>query len=83
MRRVADFAKDGGRARAGGAGQVGRAAVKGLVGKNGEREGFLGVFGHAERGGWKNADTGQARLELRANQRIVREIGRASCRERV
>ena len=57
-RGIGDFTENGGTARASGAGEIAGALVKGLVGEQGEGEGFLGVaqdakFGRCEDFDWQ------------------------------
>src|SRR5437870_10381462 len=51
--------------------EVGRTAVKSLIGQDGEGESFLGVFGYAQVCRRNNLDAGKPRPELRHQQRIM------------
>ena len=53
---IRDFTENGTAARPGGRRNVGRAVVKGLVGKQGEGQSFLGLFGNTKARGGKHFD---------------------------
>jgi len=56
--------------RAGGAGEIAGAVVESLVGEQGEREGFFGVFRDAQTGRWNDFDPAESGGELRENERV-------------
>ena len=70
-RGIGDFTEHGGGMRAGGAGEIARAAVESFVGEQGEGEGFFGVFRDAEAGRWNDFDSAESGRELRNDERII------------
>src|SRR5690348_594386 len=70
--RIADFAEDGGVARAGGAGEIVCTLMECFVGEDGEAEGFFGVGGDAEGIGGYDLERRQECGEVGDEQRIAR-----------
>lgn len=70
-RGIGDFAEDGGTARAGRCGNVRRALVKGLVGEDGEGQGFFGVGRNIQRGTGHRLKVGEKRGQLAHEERIL------------
>src|SRR5690348_7682797 len=70
--RIADFAEDGGVARAGGAGEIVCTLMECFVGEDGEAEGFFGVGGDAEGIGGYDLERRKERGEIGDEQRIAR-----------
>jgi hypothetical protein len=71
-RGEADFAEEGGAAGAGGAGEIGGAAVRGFVGEQRKGEGFLGVAGQAKGFGGGDLHIRKRGGEFSEDQRIAR-----------
>lgn len=70
-RGIGDFAENGWRVRAGGAGEIAGAAVECFVSEECKGEGFFGVFGNAEARRRKNFCAVQGSGELHQKKRVL------------
>src|SRR5579863_1360588 len=77
--RIGNLPEDGGALGAGGGGDVGRAAMPGLVGEHGEGDGFFGFRGQAEFVG--EVQVNAERRELFGEKRYQSRVVRAAARE--